>query len=242
VSLEGRTPLVIWDLDGTLVRLNIAPRTVADWKARLREYFEPFGWTDGFSPLLPSLESALATSIEPLKAESPETVRSRIYGDLDRWEKEAVRDIEVIVQPAEWLFRWSAGRFPMALVTNNGRPVVDLALDVLDTYALRHRHPLPRFDAIVARDPEIRAKPDPAGMLHAIESVKGRIGPDRGAVLVIGDSLHDWEAADALADRVRYPVLGLRVSDDDRLDLHEISFTVDPDLALGTLFQHLQLL
>lgn len=181
-------PIVLWDLDGTLVDLRIAIEDVQRWKAALAERFEPRGWSGGWSPLLPSLEGAL----DAVGADERE--RRTVYDELDRWELDALEGVDVhddLLGVACALTRLEVGQ---AIVTNNGQPACSAGLEALAERARRLGWAPPRFDGVATRAYDLRAKPAADILERAIDEAGRRF--DRA--LVIGDSPGDVQAAAAL--------------------------------------------
>lgn len=205
-------PLVLWDLDGTLVTLHIARASVDLWRARLHERFAPFGYAGPWSPLLPSLEAALAAVAGARGAPAaPE-----VYAALDLWESEALGGVTVLEGAAEAWLRLAAGGVEQAVVTNNGPTVAARALEALRGWAasapLRgagaRDRPWVEPVAVVVRGPGLRAKPaaDPLERACDLAGAAGwagaatRAGRDTG-VVVVGDRDDDARAAAALGER-----------------------------------------
>jgi phosphoglycolate phosphatase len=83
--------------------------------------------------------------------------------------------------------------YRLSVMTNNARPAT---LAALDLFAMRSV-----FDLVLTRD-EVAMKPDPAGILHAMENLG--VGVDR--TVMVGDSWMDGTAA----MRASVPFIGFR--------------------------------
>jgi hypothetical protein len=121
----------LWDLDGTLVHLRVAPTAVDGWRIALAAHFAPMGWEHPFRPLLPGLESALAW----LARHDPASARATaelVYAELDARELADTLAIEPIHPTVRHFAYWMAQGVASAIVTNNGLPVAEQAVDVLD--------------------------------------------------------------------------------------------------------------
>lgn len=198
-------PPVVWDLDGTLVRLGVDPAAIVRWKEALAQRFPR--WRGGFSPLLPSLEAALADAAVALPAEKARALRMSVYQNLDTWEETALGAVEVLVPTADRFLALATTGRPMALVSNNGGPAVSRGLDALTVYAAARGLPPPALAAVVCRGPDLPAKPDPAMLrcaLTRLQSASGGANPD--ALAVVGDQPGDAEAAARLSSDLSMPV------------------------------------
>lgn len=165
--------LVIFDLDGTLVHLDV------DWQ----------GFRD-------RLAGFLDEDVLPAGADRPATwTLARL---ADRGEDEAsarvlqiLRSVELggavrsdPLEPGMTLFRRVQDGRPLALVTNNTRAAAQEAL---------RRHGLrPHFEKVVALEDMDRHKPDPDGL----EQVLSAFDVPRENVLFIGDGAKDRKAAE----------------------------------------------
>jgi len=199
---EG-TAAVLWDLDGTLVRLRVSLDAIRSWKRTLEDRFAPLGWSGGWSPLLPSIERALDHVAATRGPAESATLRVATYDDLDRWEAEALEGVDPIPE-AVGLLAAQGGTCATAIVTNNGPRALAAALPVLGPAA-------GSVSAYVHRGPQLPAKPSPAMFQVAV----ARLTPQTGAlgrIVVVGDSPGDAAAARALAATVAVPVVFVATS------------------------------
>lgn len=179
---------VLWDLDGTLCDLVIDIEDVRSWKRTLGERFAAKSppYEGSWSPFLPSLEAALETTAASL------VERVAAYADLDRWEGAAVQRIDVHDDALSRVALLSESYVWQGIITNNGRTAADAGLAALAQRSVALGFVLPRWDAVVTRVADVRAKPLP-DMLHRAlpaEPVDG--------VVVVGDQPGDAAAARAL--------------------------------------------
>jgi FMN phosphatase YigB (HAD superfamily) len=179
---------VLWDLDGTLVDLEITLDDVRAWKRELDSVFEPLGWSEGWSPLLESLERALDTVGDALD-------RAQVYALLDERELEALKGIRVHDAVLAVAAELSALGVRQAIVTNNGPSALLEAERAMAARAGELGVAPPRFDVGLCRGPARRAKPAPDILRDALSALGG--GFD--AVVMVGDSSADEGAAHALA-------------------------------------------
>jgi len=231
VSASSRVPVVIWDLDGTLVRLDVSRERISWLKQKLAARFRPYGFDAPFSPLLPSLEAALDRASRQLSSpEESEALRNDTYAFLDQWEAQSVSSIDVVSGTAKLAARWTAESTPMALVTNNGPTAAGRALEALSKSCAGLGLPLPQFVHISSRGPRVRAKPDPGGFRDAFRALCAASPRPVTDLLVIGDGSADWQAAVELAREITVPVWTV-VPSDDRLTWSETP-AEDPPLGM----------
>lgn len=216
MSKIRHSPGIIWDLDGTLVRLDVSAEQVASIKRMLSERFGSLGFRQPFSPLLPTLESALNQVVERMSAADAEAFRLETYSLLDSWEADAIEEVHVLPRTARLLSHWSGNGATMALVTNNGPNAVRRALSALAKFARSHDIPDPDFVSVSVRSPSVRAKPDPDGFRGAFRDLCTTSKEPLTDLVTIGDGSADWEAAAALADDLEIPVWTV-VAREDRL-------------------------
>jgi len=221
VTIEQRSPAVIWDLDGTLVRLDVPSEQVAQWRLDLATRFRSFGFDSPFRPLLPSLERAMDMASDVMLAEDISDFRAEIYSTLDRWEGEAVRRIDVVSHTAELLACWSDRSVPMALVTNNGPTAAGNAISSLASFFADRGFPEPNFVSICTRDPNTSAKPAVDGFRRAFRALAAAAPRPITDLISIGDGIADCQAAAALAPEIGIAVWSLTPSG-DRLEWADI--------------------
>ena len=186
---------VVWDLDGTLVRIGVSPAASEGWKQRFAAWFGPELDPGGWSPLLPALERAVGLARDTKTGPTADEV----YDALERWEAEAITEVQPIAATLEVASRCTALDIPQAIVTNNGRGAVGEAQHAIAAWAAASRLTHPVFHAVVHRSPDLPAKPRPDGLRRAVQSLESTSG-GLHRVLVIGDSPGDWQAAAAFAN------------------------------------------
>jgi carbamoyl-phosphate synthase large subunit len=195
------------DLDGTLVHLRIPREAISAWKRHLRARLDPVLGPEGLSPLLPTLESALARLPSTLGPAEGLRLRHALFADLDAAELDACTSID----PIDTVLRAVLPRGgPMALVTNNGRPIVLRALDVIAGRARELGLPPPAF-VVVHRSPDLPAKPSPVPLQVALDRLQALSASPLRSALLVGDSDADEGAVRALRPRVPHPVHFVRV-------------------------------
>ncbi len=182
----------LWDMDGTLIHLRISLEEIRTWKARMMASLEPFGWTTPLSPMLPTLERALAHTQTKLSQVQARELRIKMYEALDTWEQSALQSIELVHHGAKAMCKLSAQGHPTAILTNNGPGVARIGLQWLTQQAQQHGWPAPKWQHLVCRGPHLHAKPAPDMLQEALEALHCTEG------VMIGDSRSDKEAAAAM--------------------------------------------
>jgi len=196
---------VLWDLDGTLVRLDVELHEIARWKEQLQEQFEPLGWSGGWSPLLPSLEAALDLATSSLAEAEAQALRADTYARLDEWEAAALGGASVITEVAELLTALSRSEVHMALVSNNGPSAVARGLAVLEAHLVATGAGTSGLSAVVPRAATLAAKPSADMLAEAVRQLEHQHG-EPWRLVCIGDSPGDLAAARALSQANGLPV------------------------------------
>ena len=210
--IEGDEPTaVIWDLDGTLVRLQVGLEDIAGWKRALQERFACFGWSGGWSPLLPSLEGALREAAAQLSEQDAADLRRHCYAELEAWESAALRGVSVVPDVARLLTDLSRCELHMALVSNNGPTAADRGLAALSEHLSALGAGTTGISTVVTRGPNLRAKPCDDMYREALRLLERQHG-EVSRVVCIGDSPGDLAAAAALHQSSGLPVDFLGIS------------------------------
>jgi HAD superfamily hydrolase (TIGR01549 family) len=179
---------LLFDLDGTLVRLGWDSPEIAAARARVREIMRELGISPPFGMMVPALAEIGRT--RPLVAQ-------------------ALEELELLAAARALDHGGAAGlvaslaELPLAVVTNNGRACSERALSIagLGTGA---------FGALICRDDVQRFKPAPESLEKAVSALRRDHG-EPARVVMIGDSVTDIQAARALGALVPYPVLTVGV-------------------------------
>ena len=181
-------PAVIFDMDGTLLRLEV---DIEEVRLRLAALFAPYGVTRPFRPILRRIHDAA------LEASSAGGDRNVLCAEglavLSSFEVVAARVARARVGAVETVQELNARGVRLAVVTDNGRACVPAALQAAG-FLPAH------FASVVTRDDVATAKPDPEGIVQAA----ARLGP-ASHVWYIGD--HPKDVGAAHAARVTIPHL-----------------------------------
>lgn len=183
-------PGVLFDLDGTLLELDVDIEAV---RLGLAALFAPFGVTGPFRPILARIDAASEEAGR--KGGDASALRRQARGLLDEAELVGARVARARPDALAAVRALAAARLPLAIVTDNGRAAVPVALAAAG-------YELGAFVAIVTRDEVAQPKPDPAGVRAAADAIRAA-----GATpaWLVGDHAKDVESARAAA------IAGLRV-------------------------------
>jgi HAD superfamily hydrolase (TIGR01549 family) len=175
---------VVFDMDGTLLRLDV---DIEEVRLRLAALFAPLGVTRPFRPILRRIREAAGEAAAAGKGEREALERAGL-AILDEWELRAAGSARARAGAAQTVAALRDRGARLALVTDNGRACVPAALAAAGI-------PEDAFVALVTRDDVPNPKPDPAGLLAAA----GAVGTP---LWYVGDHAKDMEAARAAAGRV----------------------------------------
>ena len=188
---EARKSIVILDMDGTILNLNLNSDKV---RHDVRKFFKSKGIENNFVPLLQNIEKEL---------ESKPELRDEVWEIIDQEEFEAARNATLVPGAMEFL---EALDMPVALFTNNSIPAVHAALDHVGI-------PIDTFYAIEARESAASIKPSAEPLKRLISKA-----PPTGTCFFIGDHLYDMKSAIAHGDVVP---MGLYKSREHRTELEK---------------------
>lgn len=167
---------VIFDMDGTLLRLQV---DIEEARLRVAELFAPYGYREGFRPILWHIEQASRhadrAGVDGAK------LRRRARALVDEQEIIGAREAKMREGASELLAALGARGIPLGLVTDNGRACVEPALSAAGL-------PASLFQVVVTRDDVPYPKPDPAGILRACRVLRSPL------VVYIGDHPKDVTA------------------------------------------------
>jgi HAD superfamily hydrolase (TIGR01549 family) len=173
-------PNVLFDMDGTLLRLDV---DIEEVRTRLGALFRPHGVTAPFRPILKRIRDAAAEA--GARGADRSALERAGFAVLDEWEVRAAASARARAGAADVVSALALRGARLGVVTDNGRACVAPALRAagLDPAS---------FASIVTRDDVPAPKPDPAGVLRAAAAL--------GAPLwYVGDHVKDVEAGRAAA-------------------------------------------
>jgi phosphoglycolate phosphatase-like HAD superfamily hydrolase len=187
-------PVILWDLDRTLVDIQIDLAAIQRWKAQLRVEFAHFGLSPALSPLLPGIEGALR-DFAAVDASASDELGRRVYDLLDEWENAEATGFRVHEKAVAMFVALASAGVPQAVVTNNGAPVAQRALKMCLPSQVYENV------VVVTRAFGRRAKPDGEPLLEAIRRLS--LHPGQSDVIMVGDSSADELALQAVATQAR---------------------------------------
>jgi len=176
---ERAFELIVFDFDGTLVRIPIDYERA---KRSLKGFFESNGVPIRSNLLITMLEEGVS-EIGKGDAKTAELALKAAYGILGECEMEAADEAKEIQGARQVLDAVSGHGLRMALVTRNGSKMVH---SVLERLGLKKY-----FEIIVTRDDVRKMKPEPDGL----ENVVGAAGVKKESMLSVGDHIYDIIAA-----------------------------------------------
>jgi sugar-phosphatase len=171
--------LAIFDVDGTLLDL---PVEIERARKEIAAMFRIRGFKEPMRPILAQIQRA-AAAVARGDAERNDLIRQAFHL-LDDYEVEGAE--RVSARPgAAMVDALAVADHPVALVTDNGRKAVEVALRSAGLPALAARA------VLVTRDDVAHGKPAPDGLLLAISKLRH----GECDVVYAGDSPRDMEAA-----------------------------------------------
>ena len=120
--------LIILDLDGTLVNLEINYERI---RKKLRNLFKEYEIEENFESIVSSLQRVLRRIKERSGSEEYERVKSEVFSILD--EEEMKAKIKTLKESKEILKKLSKN-FRLALITRNGRKITEKSLKKMEAY------------------------------------------------------------------------------------------------------------
>lgn len=182
ISESGRAPVVLFDLDGTLI--NTKRLYVEAYRRAVLPYIGRDLSRNEILALRPRCEIRfLRDVVGPDRLEPCLADFHRAYAELH---PEHFRGIYPGIP--ELLAALRRARVPLGIVTGKSRRSWEISLPHV---------PLGEFDALVFADDVAEPKPDPGGLHLAL----GRLCADPGRTYYLGDTLSDMEAARAAGVR-----------------------------------------
>jgi phosphoglycolate phosphatase len=223
---------VIFDLDGTLVTLDVDIERV---RHDLAAYFGPRGYGEVFRPVLARIDEAAAQVAADERER--EALVARAWAVLDAAEMEAASRAQACEHAAEVLSVLLDNNIPVGIVTNNGRSCLERALA---SAGLAH---LEQFAVAITRDEAARPKPDPEGLVCAATTLL----PGGGTLWFVGDSPIDAASAEAARARLRnidlhYAAVPVAAGEQTAADTSENAADAALDHRLADLAQLMELL
>jgi len=168
--------LVLFDLDGTLVSLNLMAEKAREEIRRC--YRSVFGDDDTFTPILERIEECERRIAREKGLEEAFSFREKALEILRHWEMAAVKDSRVQGHAKEVLRRIRERGVKTGVFSRNCREAVAEAI---------RKHELGPFDVVIAREDAEETKPSPRPVLLALKIT----GVHPRECLIVGDHPYD---------------------------------------------------
>ena len=187
----SRLGAVLFDMDGTLLRLDISHEQMESARDKLRRLFLNAGVNAVFRPVLRVIRSSLSELSR--RGVAIETIKRRAYQILDELEIDGAQRATACADAGSVLVSLHSGGRRLGLITNNGRRCIDIALR---TSGL----PIECFSTVVSRDDVEFEKPHAEPLLASVRRLG--LAPSTTVVL-IGDGLDDMRSARAASHALK---------------------------------------
>ena len=174
---------VIFDLDGTLIRLKGAPSEIDELRDRLHVLYDGVGITASFHPLYADLDWAMA-SLDNLEERSRQEVRRQTVRLLVDYEQKFAEKCEPCLFAAE-AWQLAVRRFQCGIVSNNTRSCIWSTLTTNGIWESGANYCFVGFEDVT------RHKPNPEPLVRLAELLN-LVPGDAG--LYVGDHVIDLEA------------------------------------------------
>jgi len=168
----GDIRLVVFDFDGTIVRLKV------DWESLKKELGLYFKRVHNFE----SDFSSLYQEIDRINVLFGRKARGEALAIIEKYELAGMESLEFIPQAISLIESLKDKGIKLAIFSSNTRKVVETILRIIDK--------LDSFESIVTIEDISKNKPDPEGLHKTLWACK--VSRDRA--LFIGDGQRDLEA------------------------------------------------
>lgn len=170
-------PLIIFDLDGTILKLEISQTQLSDARARIGENFAKFGLSDEFRPLVPKI--ILLARIATKDEETRKRIIRQSFSIIDSIETDPDGGIKVNAENINLIRELKKRNMSVGIISNNGKKAV---LNALDTAGLSPR----TFTFLVTRDDGLWPKP----FIDPYLRIKNHL--DQGDSYLFSDDIFDF--------------------------------------------------
>lgn len=174
--------LVIFDFDGTIVRLKV------DWESLKKELATYFQRIHNFE----SVFTSLYQEIDRVNDLFGRKAREEALAIIEKYELAGIENLEFIPQAVKLIESLKDKGMKLAIFSSNTRKVVETILEKIDK--------LDSFESIVTIEDISKNKPDPEGLLKILRACK----VSEGRALYIGDKQRDLEAGKRASVRTMY--------------------------------------
>jgi phosphoglycolate phosphatase len=166
--------LILFDLDGTLVKLNFNAKKTRE---RLKEFYKRYGVNKEFKPVLKSIEESKWEISERFGRIEAETTYKTAIKILEEEERIALEDSEILPSARETLNNLRTAGYKLGIISRTSKSVVEDAVK---------RHNL-GVDIIIAREDTNKTKPYPDPVNVALKKLK--TSPKE--CIIVGDHPYD---------------------------------------------------
>ena len=217
----GKLDAVIFDMDGTLLHLDMPSESIELVKGKLRKYFRLFDIESNFSPLLSSISKSMKQLCQRGYSEKKNnSIKEEVFRIVDANEIQAAKTAR-IRQGGHEMLR-DLNHYTLGLVTSNGSQCSKLALK---SVAISCQH----FSTIVTREDTDRHKPNPEPLELALKKLG--IKTSASKIVFIGDHVFDMKCGKMVEANcgLRVITIGLEggiCSYQDLIDCQEADFVV----------------
>ena len=174
--------VIIFDFDGTLIRLNLNGDRIRE---KLTSYFQKFGLDLYIRPIYPRIFEALKKLGKTRTDEEVKKIRQEAYALMEKEELKSLENAELVSGAKEVLDQIKKENIKIAIVSVNGRAVIK------ETFK-KFGFTVP--DQIVSRDDLSVVKPD----LKVGEYVLKQLKALPHEAMLVGDSDYDMDLASKL--------------------------------------------
>jgi phosphoglycolate phosphatase len=168
--------LILFDLDGTLLRLNFNSEKTRD---ELHDfYLSTFGIDEYFKPVLQKIRECEGALEKHSGAKAARTATNTALGILEKNERAALRGAKALSYSKEAVLSFRNHGIKTGIFSRTARAVVLEAIE---------KHGLGPFDIVLAREDTDENKPSPDPILLAL----AKFGINPGKCIVVGDHPYD---------------------------------------------------
>lgn len=178
----GKIDAVLFDLDGTVLKLGVTMEDVEAARGALRRLFLEHGVDAVFRPILKTTRESLEVLRE--RGLGGEEIAQKAYRIIDEMEEGGANRSAPCVGMKEVLGQLMKEGYVLGIVSNNGKRGIETALKMVGLSPAL-------FSTIVSRDDLEEEKPSPASILLALDRLGSKGRPWR--VVFVGDRIDDMK-------------------------------------------------
>lgn len=208
--------VIVFDLDGTLVKLDFTGEGMENVRRNLRNVFGEVGINRDFKPLLTDLEEALTELSTTVEADTVDRIQTKAFEVIEAMERDAVARQDVYDGAREHLETIAASDAQLAVATNNTRGAAQSAIENAG---------FPQPDVLVAVDDVGRPKPHP----DMLEMVANQCDSIPESIVMIGDRESDAQSAYEAFENTNISITTILINNDSTGEVvdHTVPSIVD---------------